>query len=96
MSVYAFLSDSLRFAAELFRSKTAAKSGEPSTASCGDDGPAVLSGWPPNGVALSKQERALPCSASHDHTVALDSALPSLQTCFVLYCNLAGCTHTVA
>ena len=96
MSVYAFLSDSSRFASELFCSKKAVGSGEILTASCGDHGPAVVSGWPPNGFVLSKQERALLSNTSHDHTVALDSALPCLQSCFVLYCILDGCTHTVA
>ena len=96
MSVYAFLSDSSRFASELFCSKRAAGSGDFLTASCRDDGPAVLSSWPPNGVALSKKERALLCNTSHDHIVAPDSALPCLQNRFVLYCNIAGCTHAVA
>jgi len=50
----------------------------------------------PNGVALSKLERALLCNTRPVQTGHSAPCEPSMQVNYVLHCILAGSTHTFA
>ncbi len=99
VSVYAFRPQTLRvLRRSCFVQRKLLGDGGLLTASSGDGKRAVLSGWPPHGVAMSKHEGALLCNTRHVQTVAHDAAPrePSLQLDYLLYCTIAGCTHSFA